>query len=139
MELKLCDKLPTLIAFTAEWCGHCKNFKPQLELLAKASLGENFEYDDEYAINYHVKNMSESDTYGMHFINQFEIASFPTILVAFPKSDKNHKIVVYNGARTFDSIKPFLVKGYTTSYKDWSHVPKSVQFVSHNEKCKKIP
>lgn len=72
--------------FYADWCGHCKSFKPEWEKLK--NIGKNniefFEYED------------SKDT---EAINSNKIESYPTIRI-----EVDNNTFDYNGMRDADSI-----------------------------------
>ena len=79
-----------IILFKADWCGHCKQFKPVWENLQNTFQKKfNFiTYDSE-------KNKTE--------IEKFNVGGFPTIMI------RDNKIVKpYTDARNLESMSNFL-------------------------------
>lgn len=74
-------KLNVLVAFTASWCGHCKNLKPQLESAAQA-----FKDSDNV-----VCAIIDADAYGQ-FTGKYNIHSYPTIKF-FPAAKPNEIVL----------------------------------------------
>jgi thiol-disulfide isomerase/thioredoxin len=93
--MKFSTKIPTVVCFTQDWCGHCKRAKPELmKLKNKAGHQYNVEFvtgDDEN-------------------IRKFNVTGFPTILIFVPQFQK---FVVYNQARTAEAITSFLMNNLT--------------------------
>ncbi len=81
-----------LILFKAEWCGHCKSFKPVWEKLQK----EYEKNDDVELVTY------DSDNNKLEML-MYKINSFPTILLQSKKGG-----VEYQGQRNENDIKKFL-------------------------------
>ena len=80
-----------VILFYADWCGHCKTFKPIWEKLkGELKNNNNIEFE-EY----------ESDN--KEIMNKFNINGYPTIKVI-----ENNISSDYNGMRDMDSILTFL-------------------------------
>lgn len=80
---------PEIYLFKAEWCGHCKNFKPVWEKLQK-----------EYGKKYDFKTF-DSDK-NKEEIKQWNIQGFPTII----KRVKDNA-VEYSGPREENSLLKF--------------------------------
>jgi len=75
---------PKVILLKAEWCGYCKKFKPEWEILTNNNnLNNKVEF---------ITLDSEKDK---EEINKYKIQGFPTILI-----NKNNKITSYEGSRT---------------------------------------
>lgn len=74
-------KLNVLVAFTASWCGHCKNFKPQLEIAA-----QSFKESDNVAFG-----NFDADFY-KDFAAPYDVHGFPTIKF-FPAAKPNETVV----------------------------------------------
>lgn len=70
-----------LVAFTASWCGHCKNFKPQLEIAA-----QSFKPSDNVSFG----NL-DADFY-KDFSAPFGVTGFPTIKF-FPAAQPGEAVV----------------------------------------------
>lgn len=77
-----------IILFSADWCGHCKRFKPVWEKLKK-ELSNKYEF-----VNY--KDNSKE-------VAEWGIKGFPTIYVA-----NKDTAAQYYGERTPEAIKEFL-------------------------------
>ena len=73
--------------YYADWCGHCKNFKPTWESLKKVFDKNNIEWK-EY-----------EDTKDEKVIEQAQISGFPTIII-----EKYGNSYQYNGERSPDAI-----------------------------------
>lgn len=67
-----------LVAFTAPWCGHCKNMKPAYEAVARA-----FEQENSHCI---VANMNADEADNKDIAHRYGVRSFPTIKF-FPKGE----------------------------------------------------
>tara|TARA_B100001175_G_scaffold54792_1_gene43800 strand:+ start:596 stop:1129 length:534 start_codon:yes stop_codon:yes gene_type:complete len=86
------EPLPRCTLYYANWCGHCKNFKPTWEELKKSDKYENVvDFED-------VEGDEQPEV-----IQQEDIQGFPTIKLK-TKSDT----VEYNGDRTIEDLKRFL-------------------------------
>ncbi|KAF5098243.1 hypothetical protein D0Z03_001250 [Geotrichum reessii] len=86
-----------IVAFTASWCGHCKNLKPEYQKVAAV-----FKNDNDKIIVAEVDNTGDN-TEGLK--DRFNIAGFPTILV-FKAGEKGHEN--YNGGRKVDDFVAYL-------------------------------
>ena len=90
---KVDEHTPELSLFKADWCGHCKNFKPTwANLKSKYNNIKYNEYD------------ADKDT---DIIKNFNIKGFPTIMLKH-----NNKMIEYEGDRDINSILSF-VQAYT--------------------------
>lgn len=79
-----------IVAFTAQWCAHCKSLKPQYEKTA-----DIYRYEQESIVLAEVDTSSPGTT---ELVERFEIQSFPTILI-FPDEENLTEPVVYSGGR----------------------------------------
>ena len=87
------DHIPELSLFKADWCGHCKHFKPTwADLKSKYDKIKYNEYDADV---------------NPDIIKNFNISGFPTIMLKH-----NNKMIEYNGDRDINSILSF-VQAYT--------------------------
>ena len=83
------DKIK-IILFKADWCGHCKNFKPTWEAISK-QYNNKFEF-----ITYDADKQREK-------FEEYKVDAFPTIIL----NNGNNKMQ-YEGDRTFDEFNNFL-------------------------------
>lgn len=74
-------KLNVLVAFTAPWCGHCKNFKPQLEIAA-----QSFKDSDNVTFGNFDADANKD------FAAKYDVHGFPTIKF-FPAAKPNEAVV----------------------------------------------
>ncbi len=79
-----------IILFKADWCGHCKNFKPTWDAISK-QFNNKYEF-----IVYDADNQTDK-------FKEYKVDAFPTVLV---KNGDN--IISYEGDRTFDDFNNFL-------------------------------
>ena len=96
-------KLPSLILFHAEWCGHCKALMPIWNKL-KAMIEKN-------TINLVkiscVKKQEQCNK--MKFIKGYPTIIFVPIVKTLNNDDNlQNKMIIYNGERTADSIIKFI-------------------------------
>lgn len=90
-----------IVAFTANWCGHCKSLKPVF-----AELADVYRFDDSVVIG-------EVDTTGGEAAAlqaRFKIKSYPTILV-FPLGEIPESVddvESYQGPRTVEAFTDFV-------------------------------
>ncbi|KAG6827453.1 hypothetical protein H0H92_011721 [Tricholoma furcatifolium] len=85
-EVALDTSKNVLVAFTAPWCGHCKNMKPAYEAVA---------------------NVDGDDKKNAELGKKYEVNSFPTIKF-FPKGEEEP--ISYEGGRTERDFVAFLNK-----------------------------
>jgi len=86
------SKKPELYLFKAEWCGHCKNFKPEWnKLINNNNLKEKVNFIT-----------LDSDTNKKEF-TEWKIEGFPTIILK-----KGDTSIEYNGERSVNNIEKFI-------------------------------
>ena len=83
------DKKKVVFVF-ADWCGHCTRFKPTWEKIEQVSKKTGL---------IDVQALNVDDKQNSAFIEQYEVNSFPTILL-FSKG----KFTKYDDDRDFDKI-----------------------------------
>ena len=81
---------PTLYLFKAEWCPHCKEFKPTWN-----NLKSNMESKVDFVMFDSDENANE--------IKKYNIEGFPTLILK-----AGGKAIEYVGPRDFDSVKEFI-------------------------------
>jgi thiol-disulfide isomerase/thioredoxin len=80
----------TVILFKADWCGHCKHFKPTWEKISE-TYNKKFNF-----VVYDADNQREK-------FEEYKVDAFPTVLV---KNGSN--VVPYDGDRSFGDFNDFL-------------------------------
>ena len=83
------DKKKVVFVF-ADWCGHCTRFKPTWEKIEQVSKKTGL---------FEVQALNVDDKQNSAFIEQYEVSSFPTIML-FSKG----KFTKYEDDRDFDKI-----------------------------------
>ncbi|WVQ99238.1 protein disulfide-isomerase domain [Kwoniella sp. CBS 9459] len=95
-DIALDDNKNVLVAFTAPWCGHCKNLKPTYEKVAKAFLSES---------DCVVAQMDADEAQNKPIAAKYDVRSFPTIKF-FPKGSKEP--IAYSTGRSEQQFIDFL-------------------------------
>ena len=92
-KLELFSGSSKLYFFFAEWCGHCKNFKPEWQKLKNMSnLGVQFEEVD-CSDNRNVPSLAK----------EHNVRGFPTLILV-----NGNNNVTYEGNRDAESIAQFI-------------------------------
>ena len=79
-----------IMLFKADWCGHCKHFKPTWEKISEM-------YKSKYNfVIYDADNQTDK-------FKEYKVDAFPTVLV---KTSNN--IITYDGDRSFDDFNNFI-------------------------------
>lgn len=103
--------------YTADWCGHCKNFKGDSEGMITKD-GEIFESEfkllqdimGDKMVNY-VEGTDEcTNKMEEHRIEGNPITGYPTILLV----KENGQVIKYSGTRTAEQIKEFYNQNTTS-------------------------
>lgn len=96
-EIKDAMDKPALVAFTAEWCGHCKKLKPEWKKLV--------EDNDKKCLLVNADNEKEKELHKKH-----KIEGFPTIRF-YPKGlNDTSNYIEHSGERSAKGLKAFLKK-----------------------------
>ena len=85
----------TLFLFKADWCGHCRGFKPTWEKLQNDMTGK-------------IKFVTVDADKDKDKITEYKIDGFPTLIL----KTKDNNAVEYVGTRDLDALKDF-VKQYS--------------------------
>lgn len=88
------QKKAKLIMFYADWCRHCKNFKPEWKKLVSKLKGL-------------VETVSVNGDTEPQMMSEYNIDKFPTIVY-----DDGTNAVEYDGEMTADGLKQFVVTNY---------------------------
>jgi thioredoxin-like negative regulator of GroEL len=80
----------TVILFKADWCGHCKTFKPTWEKISEI-YNKKFNF-----VTYDADKQTEK-------FKEYKVDAFPTVLV---KNGNN--LMSYEGDRSFDDLNNFI-------------------------------
>lgn len=94
---------PLVVAFTAPWCGHCKNLKPTWKKVMEA-----------YADSEDVRVLEVDAAAQKTLAQRYQIGGFPTIKFVFPKAHITTGGEVeepYRGARSEESIRAWIDAG----------------------------
>lgn len=86
-----------LMLFYADWCGHCKTFKPIWET-AKTSMKKNNKNVDVKFLSFNADVDEDKKK-----IKKYNVSGFPTI-----KAKYNGKIHEFKGERTLEGLKEFV-------------------------------
>jgi thiol-disulfide isomerase/thioredoxin len=90
-EKKLADDTKvTVILFKADWCGHCKNFKPTWDKISEI-YNKKFNF-----VIYDADKQREK-------FQEYKVDAFPTVLVK-----KGNNVMNYDGDRSFDDLNNFI-------------------------------
>lgn len=92
---------PTLVFFTAEWCGHCQRSKPVFEEIIK-------NYNNKHGL----KVVEIDADKNKDMAKKFDISGYPTIIFFTEGLNKPDDAVHYEGDRTYDSIADFINSNY---------------------------
>jgi len=95
INLKLEESEPLFVMYYANWCGHCKIFKPEFE-----KLGNN--YKDKIKI----MSINPKDVSDENYIKNQKITGFPEL--RYYHCGLNGEYEKYKGLRNIDSIKLYL-------------------------------
>lgn len=89
--------------FYAPWCGHCKTFKPEFEKATSAMNGKMSKGDKTQGkkVRFEKVNCDDNAELG----KKYNISGYPTVKIL----NDDGTDIEYNGDRTFDGLKKYLV------------------------------
>jgi thiol-disulfide isomerase/thioredoxin len=93
-------KSPALVMYYADWCGHCKRAKPQLEAVK-----------GEYKGKVKIVMLNAEDPENASLLKQEDVQGFPTIRYyksGMPEAGKKSDYEEYNGDRSKEDFLQFL-------------------------------
>ena len=82
---------PEVYLFKAEWCGHCKAFKPVWNELNK-------KYKSKYTFKTFDADANKND------MQKWQIQGFPTIML----KNKDGQVIEFRGSRDIETLSDFL-------------------------------
>lgn len=82
-----------IVFFGADWCGHCKSFKPEYKTM------KNDHTNTTVKSGHTLKFYTHFDTTTSEFRERFQIRAFPTIIAV-----KDSKYWVFEGTRNTETI-----------------------------------
>ena len=83
------DKIK-IILFKADWCGHCKNFKPTWEAVSK-------QYNNKFEFIVYDADKERSK------FEEYKVDAFPTVIIK-----RGEEKTEYKGERSFEDFNNFL-------------------------------
>ena len=86
----------TMIFFSADWCGHCKNFKPVWDEL-------NTDENKSKANFINVNCSDNEDEKIQEIMSKYSVQGFPTLMIHDP-SDSENSLTEYKDDRDVDKI-----------------------------------
>lgn len=90
--VQVSGQIPTYLIFTAEWCGHCQRFKPEIEKLKSLAGRDDVKLDVQ-----HFDSDRDSDV-----MQQMQIRGYPTVLLYLPATcniNGERNLVAYRSGR----------------------------------------
>lgn len=100
-ETKFCPDHVTVVGFFAEWCGHCKHFKPEYDkaiIEMKDSSEHMHVFEDR-------RTMTDSEKKEMQtLMSTLKVTGFPTVIINTP----NKGLSRYNGERNKDALIKYI-------------------------------
>ena len=89
--------------FYAPWCGHCKTFKPEFEKATSAMNGKMSKGDKTKGKKVRFEKVNCDDN--VELGKKYSISGYPTVKIL----NDDGTDIEYNGDRTFDGLKKYLV------------------------------
>jgi len=99
-EATIAQDKPTVIAFTAPWCQHCKEFIPEYEQVARALRRQGIT----------VAQVSNEQS---PLMERLSIVGFPTVKIFPAKSSPDFRGIEYEGKRNAAALLKFLNKKFS--------------------------
>lgn len=87
-----------VVLFYAEWCGHCKTFKPHYDKATQELNGKKDKNGDTLRLE-----MVDCDEH-KDLAAKYDVSGYPTVKIL-----KENSVREYNGERTYEGLRKYLV------------------------------
>jgi len=100
-DLTPADNEVVVALFYADWCGHCKHFKPEFDKVSDEINGEKCSKSNKKLRIVKVDCSNDSSV-----SNKYNVQGFPTVKILGTSDGETE----YTGERTYDSLKSYLLE-----------------------------